>query len=109
MAAGDSTNNWCRKLALTQSSEGYELTENQRLFYEEIARVRYLAGHGFRMLLGADEATAETWKRITTQADQRSERIVEDLFRGGNDPNYKQPYSTKRGLMLRQVVGKYIR
>jgi hypothetical protein len=57
LAAGDSPNNWCRKLALTQSSQGYELTKNQRLIYEEIARVRYLAGHGFRLLLGAEEAS----------------------------------------------------
>ncbi|HWN11636.1 MAG TPA: hypothetical protein VNO50_20585 [Pyrinomonadaceae bacterium] len=86
IATGDSPNNWCRKVALTESSEGFELTENQRLIYEEIARVRYLAGHGFRLLLGADEATAETWKKITTQADQRSEKIVEDLFSLGDSP-----------------------
>jgi len=42
MATGDEPNNWCRELALTQSREGLELTKNERLIYEEIARVRYL-------------------------------------------------------------------
>lgn len=72
IAAGDDPNNLCRRLALTQSSEGQGLTKNQRLIYEEIARVRYLVGHGFRLLLGTREPTATTWKKITAQADQRS-------------------------------------
>lgn len=80
LAAGDNPNNWCRTLALMQSSQGYKLTKNQRLIYEEIARVRYLAGHGFRLLLSAEPVTAETWKQITAQADQRSGRIPEAIL-----------------------------
>lgn len=63
-----------------ESSEGHGLSKNQRLIYEEIARVRYLAGHGFRLLLGSQEATAATWKKITAQVDQRAGRITDDLL-----------------------------
>jgi len=80
MATGDEPNNWCRELALTQSSEGHELTKNEQLIYEEIARVRYLVGHGFRLLLGAEATTPATWKKITADADQSSEIIAADLL-----------------------------
>ena len=80
IAAGEDPNSWCRKVALIQLSEGFGLTKNDRLIYEEIARVRYLVGNGFRLLLGSDEATAATWKKITAQADQRSEKIADGLL-----------------------------
>ena len=47
---------------------------------EEIARVRYLVGNGFRLLLGSDEKTAATWKKITAQVNQRSGKIADDLL-----------------------------
>ncbi|MGH9968572.1 MAG: hypothetical protein ACREBG_12190 [Pyrinomonadaceae bacterium] len=80
LAAGEGPNSWCRKVALIQLTEGFCLTKNDRLIYEEIARVRYLVGHGFRILLGPDPMTAANWKKITAQADQRSELIADDLL-----------------------------
>jgi len=80
MAAGDDTNNWCRRLALAQANAGHGMTKNQRLIYEEIARVRYLVGNGFRMLLGSDPMTAATWKKITADADHSYEIIAADLL-----------------------------
>jgi hypothetical protein len=43
LAAGEDPNSWCRKVALIQLTEGFGLTKNDRLLYEEIARVRYLS------------------------------------------------------------------
>jgi hypothetical protein len=81
LAAGDDPNSWCRKVALIQLTEGFGLTKKDRLIYEEIARVRYLVGNGFRILFGSkEEATAATWKVITAQADQRSEKIADGLL-----------------------------
>jgi len=80
LAAGEDPNSWCRKVALIQLSEGFGLTKNDRLLYEEIARVRYMVGHGFRILLDSKEATAAAWKKITTDADQSSEIIAADLL-----------------------------
>jgi uncharacterized protein (DUF1778 family) len=79
-AAGDDPNTWCRKLALAQSTEGYALTKNERLIYQEIALLRFLIGHGFKLLFGSNETPAASWKRITTQADQRSGEIVIELL-----------------------------
>src|SRR5437879_2375662 len=74
LAAGEEPNSWCRKVALVQLTEGFGLTKNDRLLYEEISRVRYLVGNGFRILLGSNEKAAATWKKINAQVDQRSER-----------------------------------
>jgi hypothetical protein len=43
--------------------------------------LRFLVGHGFKLLLGQTEATATEWKRLTIQADQRSDKIVEELLK----------------------------
>jgi len=54
---------------------------NKRLLlYQEIALLRFLVGHGFKPLLSRNEATAAEWKKLTTQADQRSDRIVDELL-----------------------------
>ncbi|HMH44460.1 MAG TPA: hypothetical protein VK557_13300 [Pyrinomonadaceae bacterium] len=80
-ALGEDPNNWCRNITVTEAREGSGLTKTERLIYEEIARVRYLVGNGFRILLGSPkEATAETWRLITAQADQRSEMIADGLL-----------------------------
>src|SRR5436190_24314541 len=43
IAAGDETpSNWCRTLVLAEADAGEGTTKNQRLIYEEIARVRCL-------------------------------------------------------------------
>ncbi|MDX6498896.1 MAG: hypothetical protein QOG23_2156 [Blastocatellia bacterium] len=81
LAAGEDPNSWCRKVALIQLTEGFGLTKNDRLIYEEIARVRYLVGNGFRILFGSrEEATAAHWKLITAQADQRAGKIADGLL-----------------------------
>ena len=80
LAAGEDPNSWCRKIALIQLTEGFGLTKNDRLLYEEIARVRYLVGHGFRILIGEQDATPEGWKKITADADYHREVIADDLL-----------------------------
>lgn len=79
-AAGDDPNTWCRKLALVQSTGGQTFSKNERMIYQEIALLRFLIGHGFKLLFSRNETTAATWKKLTTQADQRSEEIVNELL-----------------------------
>src|SRR5437667_872613 len=79
-ATGDDPNTWCRKLALAQSSEGHTFTKNERLIYQEIALLRFLIGHGFKLLFSRNETSAATWKQLTIQADQRSEEIVNEVL-----------------------------
>ena len=80
LATGDDPNNWCRKLALAQSGEGHTLTKNEQLIYQEIALLRFLVGHGFKLAFGRNEDTAATGKKLTAQADQRSEESVNELL-----------------------------
>jgi hypothetical protein len=81
LALGEDPNNWCRNIAVTEAREGSGLTKTERLIYEEIARVRYLVGHGFRLLLGSKEAIAATaWKKLTADADHSSEIIADHLL-----------------------------
>jgi hypothetical protein len=79
-ASGDDPNTWCRKLAIAQSIEGHTFTKNERLIYQEIALLRFLIGHGFKLLFSRNETSAATWKQLTTQADQRSEEIVNEVL-----------------------------
>ena len=79
-SSGDDPNTWCRKLALAQSSEGHTFTKNERLIYQEIALLRFLIGHGFKLLFSRNEATAATWKKLTGQADQRSTEIMDEVL-----------------------------
>src|SRR5439155_24870398 len=78
-AAGDDTNNWVRNVVLSQANVGKGMTKTQ-LIYEELARVRYLAGHGFRLLFGSEPVTAADWKKITADADQSSNIIAANLL-----------------------------
>ncbi len=80
LVVGEDLNNWCRNIIVAEASEGSGLTKTQRLLYEEIARVRYLVGNGFRLLLNSNEASVATWKKVTAQVDQRSEKITDDLL-----------------------------
>ena len=79
-AAGDEPNNWCRKVALSKLTEGHTFTRNERLIYQEVALLRFLLGHGFKMLFSGNENTTAKWKKLTAQADQRSEEIVNELL-----------------------------
>jgi len=79
-AAGDDTNNWVRSVVLARANMGQGMTKAQRLIYEELARVRYLAGNGFRLLFGSEPVTADHWKKITADADQSSEIIASHLL-----------------------------
>jgi hypothetical protein len=50
------------------------------LIYQEIALLRFLIGHGFKLLFSSNKDSAATWSKLTTQADQRTEEIVEEVL-----------------------------
>ena len=80
-AAGDDPNNWCRRAAIDKASEQFAFTKNERLLYQEIALLRFLVGHGFKLLFSRNETTAATWQKLTAQADNRSDEIVNEVLR----------------------------
>src|SRR5436190_20539666 len=79
LAHGDDPNNWCRNVIVTESREGFGLTKTERLLYEEIARTRYLLGHGFRLLFES-KGTPDGWKKLRNDVDKHSGIITDDLL-----------------------------
>ena len=78
--AGLDPNTWCRKILVAAVQEGSGLARNERILYGELARLRYLVGHGFKLILGGEKPTAAAWKKITTQVEERGEEIVTGLL-----------------------------
>ena len=78
--AGLDPNTWCRKVLVAALQEGSGLARNERILYGEIARLRYLVGHGFKLMLGGDHPTAAAWKKITTQVEEKGDEIVAELL-----------------------------
>src|SRR5437763_620780 len=72
-------NTWCRKILVSALQEGAGLARNERILYGEIARLRYLVGRGFKLVLGGEKPTATAWKKITTQVEERGDEIVAGL------------------------------
>ena len=79
LALGEDPNNWCRNIIVSEAREGFGLTKTERLLYEEIARARYLVGHGFRLLFESKGSPTD-WKKITKDIDEHSEVIANDLL-----------------------------
>ena len=79
-AAGDEPNNWCRQLAITAAHEGPLFGKTGRLIYTELAILRFLIGHGFKLLFSRNAAEASAWTKLTMQADQKSDEIVQELL-----------------------------
>ena len=79
-ASGDESNNWCRKLSLAAAREGPLFGKTGRLIYTELAILRFLIGHGFKLLFSRSAEDAAAWTKLTTQADQRADVIVTELL-----------------------------
>jgi hypothetical protein len=79
-AAADEPNNWSRKLVLSAAREGPLFGKTGRLIYTELAILRFLFGHGFKLLFSGNGAQTAAWTKLTTQADQRADAIVTELL-----------------------------
>ena len=76
----ENVNEWCREMVLERIATGDTLTKNERLLYEEIARLRYLTGHGFRLLAVA-ELDEEAWEKVRATADALGAEIADRLLK----------------------------
>lgn len=84
-AAGDEANGWCRKAALSRLTERHTFTTNERLMYQEVALLRFLLGHGFKMLFNNNENTAATWKSSQLKPIKNPKRSWKSYFLAGYD------------------------
>ncbi len=78
-AAGEKPRDWCRRVVLERVRRERGLTRNERLIFNELARVRYLVGYGFGMLAD-DTLTPQEWEQKRHNADQRGAEIAQVLL-----------------------------
>ena len=80
LAAGDEPNNWSRTLVLGAAREGPLTGKTGRLIYTELAILRFLIGHGFKLLFSRSAVDVAAWTKLTVQADQKADQIVNELL-----------------------------
>src|ERR1700694_1385356 len=71
---GFSPHDWCRMAALEKLKDQYGLTRNERILFEQVARIQYLLGRGLQ-LLADDKLSSEEWKRLRSYARERVDVI----------------------------------
>jgi hypothetical protein len=93
--SGDTTNDWCRTIALETARTPEGLTPNQRLLFSQISHTWYLVWVGFQ-LLADDKLESEHWKGYREYARANVEAIANHAltdFRAGNAT--KQSYDER--------------
>lgn len=75
-----SPNEWCRKVVQERLREARGMNLHERLFYEEIARLRFITGQCFR-LLARQELDEEAWEKVRDMADTKGAEIADNLLR----------------------------
>jgi len=70
---------WCRMAALEKLNVQHGLTRNERLLFEQVARIQYLLGQGFR-LLADDKLGIEEWNTIRTYAKEKVAVIADNAL-----------------------------
>ena len=78
-ASGARVRDWCRNLALETAGRERGLTKNERLLYEELGRLRYLVGHGLRLLADGN-LTAQEWENTRAAADHNAAKIADTML-----------------------------
>jgi hypothetical protein len=76
--AGETVNDWCRKISVVTAATGDGMTPSERTIYEEVVRLRYLIWHAGSVLAGK-EITLEEWQARRDQADFQVQDIIAGL------------------------------
>ncbi len=78
-AAGAKPRDWCRQMVMEKVRREHGMTKSQCLLYEELGRVRYLVGHGFR-LLANEILTTQEWENTRAAADLHAAKIADTML-----------------------------
>lgn len=76
-------NEWCRNIVLQEIGEKNNLTPNEKLLFEELAKTRYLLGIGLG-LIASDELNPESWNRTKQVVDEKGKEIADALLKRRN-------------------------
>jgi hypothetical protein len=80
VARGEKPNEWARKLVVSEAAKEVLMTAGERILFEEIARLRFLTGNGFK-LLAAGKLTGEGWAQVLGETENNAEKIAELLLK----------------------------
>lgn len=73
--AGRSANEWCRELAVSESSKDFGMTANERILLEEIAVLRKLLG-----VLAAEILSPEKLNELRENVNEHYEKYGRDVL-----------------------------
>jgi hypothetical protein len=73
--AGRSANEWCRELAVAESSKDFGMTANERILLEEIAVLRKLLG-----VLAAEILSPEKLNELRENVNEHYEKYGRDVL-----------------------------
>ena len=76
---GQKLNEWMRDLAVGEATKEGPMTPGERVLFEEVARLRFITGNGLK-LLATGELTLETLRQVLAEADEKSDRIAQQLL-----------------------------
>ena len=77
---------WCRLVVLEKLNREHGLSKNERILFDQIARIQYLLGLGLQ-LLAEDKLTSEEWKKVRTYAKANLEVISSRVLADVPDKN----------------------
>lgn len=77
---GKNSNDWCRDLVLLEAGVENSLNANDKIIFEEIAKIRYLLSIGFGLLSTAD-LNSEKWSETKKLVDEKGGEIAEALLK----------------------------
>lgn len=77
--SGKKPNEWARKLVVSEAAKEVPMTAGERALFEEMARLRFLAGNAFK-LLAAGKLTAEGWSQVLAEVEKNPEKIAQQLL-----------------------------
>ena len=77
---GKTVNEWCRWVTEERLREARGMSLHTRLLYEEIARLRFITGHCFR-LLASGELDEEAFEKVRELAESKGAEIADNLLK----------------------------
>ena len=69
-------NDWVRELTTETLAEGFGLSPNQRVLFEQFVRTQYLVANGFQ-LLADNKLTSDEWKKFRAAAKEKINVIAD--------------------------------
>jgi hypothetical protein len=72
---GESANEYCRKMVMSESAKGGGMTAGERLIFEQAAIIRFMLGRYLRIVL-----PTEAFDKLHNEVEQRQIKIADRIL-----------------------------